>query len=129
MRTEVVAAPNTRVNEVLFAAHAVHAGLSDRTPEACREALAIELARRGIRFVKDAKLPLFYKGKFIGARQPIDFVVGETLVLVRDDLGPQPPLLNLLRLSGFEEGLWLDFGSRTLVSKRVATVLPSLSEG
>jgi len=32
-------------------------------------------------------------------------------------------------LSGFEEGLWLDFGSRTLVSKRVATVLPSLSEG
>lgn len=119
MRAQSVAAAPSTAETIVQAARAVHAGLDARPAAACREALAAELASRGIRYVKDAKLPLYYKDEFIGAEQPVDFVCGHVLVMVREVGKPQPPMANLLRLSRFREGVWLDFEGPQLVHKRV----------
>ena len=111
---------STWKDAIVAAAREVHTHISARIPEACKEALAIEFALRGIPFVKDAKLPLFYDGEYIGAVQPIDFVCyGDVLVQVRDDAVMQPPLGKLLQHSRRAHGVAVDFGSETLQYKVV----------
>ena len=87
-------------------------------------ALAIELRKRGIRFVREARITIRYEAEVIGTFRA-DFLVEErivaelkaTRVLVEAD---RAQLLNCLRASELRIGLLLHFGPEPEVRRVVA---------
>lgn len=95
------------------------------------EALAIELELRGIRFQRQEKVTVCYKGRQIGEGRT-DFVVEGALILeikAVDKLMPvhQAQVLSYLKATGFRLGLLMNFHERLLrdgLRRIVLTPLP-----
>ena len=90
-------------------------GLMEATYE---EAMCIELRDQGISFVRQAGVPVFYKGHLIGEHRP-DLVVQERVVVevksVERLIGVhQAQLLAYMRLLKKPVGLLLNFNSEVL---------------
>ena len=110
---------------IIGAAMEVHRVLGCGFAEsAYQEALAVELQHRNIPFQKEVALGMEYKGQKLSTFFRADFicfrrVVVELKALPR--LGPleDAQLLNYLKVTGMPVGLLLNFGTRSLESKRM----------
>ena len=98
-----------------------------------QRALAMELASKGLDFVREHEMNIIYKGEVIGTRR-VDFFVGgavmveiKALIELADVHLAQA--INYLEAYNLEVGLLLNFGARKLEFKRVMKrPRPSYSE-
>jgi GxxExxY protein len=109
---------------IISAAIAVHRELGPGFLESIYEqALAVEFALRGIAFVRQKPIPLFYRDHQIGEHR-LDFLVEEKIVV---ELKAIDALENVhfaivssyLKASGLADALILNFSSMPLTVKRV----------
>lgn len=111
-------------NAIISAAIAVHRELGPGFLESIYEqALAVEFALRGIAFVRQKPIPLFYRDHQIGEHR-LDFLVDDKIVV---ELKAIDALENVhfaivrsyLKASGLADALILNFSSMPLTVKRV----------
>jgi GxxExxY protein len=113
-----------RTYAVIGAAMEVHGKLvCGFLEQVYQEALAIEFIKRNIPFVREAKLPLSYKGQVLDNKYCADFigfdsVVVELKALIRMSGTEEAQVINYLKATGHEVGLILNFGTRSLEHRR-----------
>jgi GxxExxY protein len=109
---------------IIAAAIAVHRELGPGFLESIYEqALAVEFALRGIAFVRQKPIPLFYRDHQIGEHR-LDFLVEDKIVL---ELKAVEALENVhfaivrsyLKVAGLADGLIVNFSTMPLTVKRV----------
>lgn len=87
-----------------------------------QRALALELDAAGLEHTREAKVPVFYKGKHIDTRR-VDFVVGDCIVEIkaRSILQPEDYVqtLSYLKASRFRVALLVNFGGEKVEVKRL----------
>ena len=110
--------------EIIAAAIAVHSELGPGFLESIYEqAMAVEFALRGIAFVRQKAIPLFYRDHQIGEHR-LDFLVEEKIVV---ELKAVEHLENVhfavvrsyLKAASLADGLILNFSAMPLTVKRV----------
>lgn len=113
-----------RTGRVIGAAIEVHRTLGPGFLEAVYEgALAVELARRGISFVRQLNVPIRYQGVEVG-EHVLDLLVDDQIVVELkaarrlDDIH-FVILRSYLKATGREHGLLLNFATTSLEIKRV----------
>lgn len=89
-----------------------------------QEALAIELADRGVPFDREVGLTVHYKGQPLVCRYRADFICyGEIIVEIKaqDHLSgsEEAQVLNYLKVTGFQRSLLINFGGSSLEYKRL----------
>lgn len=115
---------------IIGAAMEVHRELGNGFLELVYQtALALEFQERGIRYKAEVALPIRYKGKLLTCAYRADFVcfenfIVETKAISKLTSSDDAQLLNELKATGYERGLLLNFGSRSLEYKRVVRTLP-----
>jgi GxxExxY protein len=109
---------------IIVAAIAVHRELGPGFLESIYEqALAVEFALRGIAFVRQKPIPLFYRDHHIGEHR-LDFLVEDKIVV---ELKAVEALENVhfaivrsyLKVAGLADGLIVNFSTMPLTVKRV----------
>jgi len=109
---------------IIAAAIAVHCDLGPGFLESIYEqALAVEFALRGVAFVRQKAIPLFYRDHQIGERR-LEFLVEEKIIV---ELKAIESLENVhfaivrsyLKATGLADGLILNFSTMPLTVKRV----------
>ncbi|HEY8835901.1 MAG TPA: GxxExxY protein [Chthoniobacterales bacterium] len=116
---------------IIGAAMAVHRELGRGFLELVyRTALALELQDRRILFKAEVALPVRYKGKILTCGYRADFVCFEDFLveikaISKLTTADDAQLLNELKATGYQRGLLLNFGSRSLEVKRLVRTLPS----
>ena len=117
---EKAEAKDPRTYAIIGAAMEVHKQLGCGFLEPVyQEALAIELTKRQIPFVREVKLPVFYKDLRLKTPYRVDFICFAEVAVELKALGrlsgtEEAQLINYLKASGKEIGLLLNFGSRSL---------------
>lgn len=110
---------------IIGAAMEVHRELGPGFLEAVyQEALALELAQRGIQFERERQLPVLYKGQILAASYRADFVCSDTIIVeckALTGLGNVEiaQVLNYLKATSLERALLLNFGALSLQYKRL----------
>ncbi len=113
-----------RTFTIIGAAMEVHRQLGCGFLEAVyQEALAIELATRGVPPRRQVELPISYKGQKLNATYRADFVCFDSVIVELKALAKlggteEAQILNYLKASGCEIGLLLNFGAPSLEYKR-----------
>lgn len=108
---------------VIGAAMKVHSELGNGFPEIIyHRSLSIELKERGINYVREITIPLYYKGEEIGKRR-LDFLVEERVLIELKAVSEinethYNQVLNYLTAYNLEIGLLLNFGEKSLKFKR-----------
>jgi GxxExxY protein len=93
-------------------------------------ALALEFQERRIPFKAEVALPVTYKGKLLTCGYRADFVCFEDFLveikaIARLTTADDAQLLNELKATGYQRGLLLNFGGRSLEVKRFVRTLPT----
>jgi len=88
-----------------------------------QEALAVELAKRAIPFQPQQKFRIKYKECTLKTYYKPDFICFQSVIVelkALSHLGPieESQILNYLKVTGYQTGLLLNFGSRTLEKRR-----------
>ena len=87
-----------------------------------QRALALELQSAGVEFVREEKIPVYYKDRQIDTRR-VDFVAGDCIVEIkaRKELLPEDYIqtLSYLRASRFRVALLINFGAEKVEVKRL----------
>lgn len=109
--------------EIIGACIEVHRNLGPGFQEVTyQRALALELQAKGLDFVREEKMPVYYKGKQIDTRR-VDCVVGDCLVEIKAkrEFDPEDYIqaLSYLKASGYRLGLLVNFGAKRAQFKRV----------
>lgn len=111
--------------KIIGAAMEVHSILGCGFLEAIyQEAMQIELAARGIRFVRQPGVQVEYKGQVLAKTYQPDLLVEQRVVVelkAIDRIGgiEESQLLNYLKGTGVQVGLLINFGGRSLEWKRM----------
>jgi GxxExxY protein len=114
----------TLTSDVIGAAMAVHNELGSGFPEVYyQRALAIELEIRGIQYLKERAVNVFYKDRLIGNRR-VDFLIEEQIMVEvkavnQLDIPSIAKGRNYLEAYHLEVGLLINFGSMSLEFKRL----------
>ena len=115
-----------RTYAVIGAAMEVHKQLGHGFLEAVyQEALAVEMELREIPFSREVMLPVHYKNRQLAVGYRADFLCFENVVVELKALRKlstieESQILNYLKATGFEIGILINFGSRSLEYKRYA---------
>lgn len=109
---------------IIAAAIEVHKTLGPGFQEVIyQRALEQEFMAAGFEFAREARIPVYYKGKEIGRRR-VDFLVENIIVEIkaRSEFLPQDYVqaLSYLKASGYRIGLLLNFGTNQVAIKRLA---------
>jgi GxxExxY protein len=113
-----------RTYAIIGAAMEVHKHLGCGFLEAVyQEALAIEFSKRNIPFRKEVHLPIHYKGALLATAYCVDFICFESVIIELKALAhmsgtEEAQVINYLKATGYEIGLLLNFGARSLQQRR-----------
>jgi GxxExxY protein len=109
---------------VIGCAMKVHTTLGNGFQEVIyQRALEIEMEYAGIVFTREKEMPIFYRGRHIGARR-VDFLVENVLsvemkaIILLEEVH-LAQAINYLEAYNLEVGLLINFGARSLQVKRV----------
>ena len=110
--------------KIIGCAMEVHNALGNGFQEVIyQRALAIEMTRQGLNFLREHKMHIFYKGLGIDTRRVDFFVKDQVMVELKAVIELQDAHLaqaiNYLEASGIGVGLLINFGAKSLVFKRV----------
>ena len=89
-----------------------------------QEALAIEFSKRAILFRREVRLPIHYKGQLLATVYCADFICFDSVVIELKALAhmsgtEEAQVINYLKATGYEVGLLLNFGGRSLQHRRL----------
>jgi GxxExxY protein len=121
---ELSAEHDPQTYAIIGACMAVHNELGPGFLEAVyQEALAIELTRRGIPFVREKPLTIFYDGQRLTTRYDADFFCYDSIIVelkALSDLIPKhhAQVIHYLKATRSERGLLVNFGALRLEYKR-----------
>jgi len=110
---------------IIGAAMQVHRSLRCGFLEAVyQEALAIELAHRGIPFTREVDLPVTYRGHVLACSYRADFVCFGSIIvelksILRITALEEAQVINYLKATNFERAILLNFGRQSLEKKRL----------
>ena len=95
-------------------------------------ALMMEFTKREIPFIREVKLPVFYKEVELDTPYKVDFICFDKIVVELKALGrlggtEAAQVINYLKASSNEIGLLLNFGARSLEYKRFILSSPASS--
>jgi GxxExxY protein len=113
-----------RTYAIIGAAIEVHKQLGCGFLEAIyQEALSIEFARRNVPFKREVRLPVHYRGQLLSTTYCADFICFDSVVTELKALAhmsgtEEAQLINYLKATGYEVGLLLNFGGRSLQHRR-----------
>lgn len=110
--------------KIIGCAMKVHRTLGNGFQEVIyQRALAIELGKQGLRFVREQEMPIFYEEHEIGTRR-VDFFIEQKIMVELKALTALEDVhmaqtINYLEAYGMEIGLLINFGGKSLQFKRV----------
>ena len=110
---------------IIGACMAVHRELGCGFLEAVyQEALALELKERGIPYIQEEKLEIYYKEHTLQQYYVADFICYDNIVLELKALSGlesshYAQVLNYLKATDLSLGLLVNFGTKSLESKRI----------
>jgi GxxExxY protein len=109
---------------VIGAAIEVHKQLGCGFLEAVyHEAMALELAEQGIPFEREQELSVEYKGKRLNVVYRADFICYGTVIVEFKALSrltgvEEAQILNYMKATGLETGILINFGAKSLETRR-----------
>ena len=124
MIVKAVAERDPRTYAIIGAAMEVHKQIGCGFLEPVyQEALAVELTLQNIPFRREVRLPLHYKGQLLETHYCPDFICFEAVVvelkaLARMSGTEEAQVINYLKVTGYEVGLLMNFGTRSLEHRR-----------
>jgi len=85
--------------------------------------MAIELSKRNVPFRREVRLPINYKGQLLATVYCADFICFDSVVIELKALAhmsgtEEAQVINYLKAPGYEVGLLLNFGLRSLQHRR-----------
>lgn len=88
-----------------------------------QEALGIEFSKRDIPFRREVQLPIHYKGALLTTGYCVDFICFESVIVELKALAhmsgaEEAQVINCLKATGYELGLLIHFGARSLQQRR-----------
>ena len=119
-------------HRIIGAAIAVHRTLGPGFLESIyEEALAVEFALKGIQFIRQKPITLFYKDPQIGEHR-LDFLVEDLIVVELKAIQALEDIhfavgRSYLKAIGLQDGLLLNFATSPLTIRRFCRELPALS--
>lgn len=114
-----------RTYKIIGAAIEVHRELGCGFLEAAyQEALGREFDIQGIPYKEQPVIGIFYKGEFLDKKYQPDYVCYEQVIVEIKAISAiggleEAQLINYLKATGLKVGLLLNFGSKSLIYKRL----------
>ena len=125
---------DSRTYAIIGAAMEVHRQLGCGFLEPVyQEAMALEMSSRELPHLREVELPVVYKGRRLATGYRADFICFDSVVVEMKALASlgkneEAQIINYLKATGYETGLLINFGARSLECRRLAFSQSAQSE-